>query len=307
VDLETDPATGDIVYVSIETGEVRRFIYTVSNRPPSISISANPTTGLPPLAVTFSSDGTLDPDGDTLSFEWNFGDGSALVTQPNPVHTYATGGSFTATLTVRDSRGASAQRSVAIETGNERPVVAIESPADGTRFFGGEEFTLRASASDAEDGSNLTYSWVVDLHHEDHVHPEWFTSEEQEPAFIAESHGGSDETYSYEVKVTVRDTGGLEATSTVSLLPGDIVRGDGNADGSVNISDPIATLLYLFNGDPARCALAMDVDASGQVTITDAVRLLDHLFVDGPAPGPPYPACGVAANQEAIPCEEGCP
>jgi hypothetical protein len=92
----------------------------------------------------------------------------------------------------------------------------------------------------------------------------------------------------------------------MDLLPGEILRGDGNADGDIDISDPINALLYLFGGAEARCVLAMDIDADGEVNVTDTVRLLNHLFVDGPAPEPPYPGCGVAANREAIPCAEGC-
>jgi glucose/arabinose dehydrogenase len=307
VDLEMHPQTGDLHYVSIETGEVRRFIYTVGNRAPSVSLSAAPMAGPAPLHVAFSSDGTFDPDGDPLSFEWDFGDGSPLDTSPSPVHVYQTSGTFTATLTVSDDRDGSISRSVTIETSNTPPAVAIDSPAAGTRFFGGEEFALRATASDAEDdASELQLSWRVDLHHEDHVHPEWFVSDEPEPVFQAASHGSSEESFWYEVKATARDKGGLETTAAMDLVPGEIVRGDGNADGDVNISDPIGALLYLFAGAEAACALAMDTDASGEVNVTDPILLLNHLFVDGPGPEPPYPDCGVAANREAIPCGEGC-
>jgi glucose/arabinose dehydrogenase len=307
VDLETHPQTGDLHVVSIETGEVRRFVYTVGNRAPSVSMSAAPTAGPAPLQVVFSSTGTFDADNDPLSFEWDFGDGSPLDTTPSPTHIYAASGTFTATLTVRDDRDGSSSDSVTIETSNLPPAVVIDSPAAGTTFFGGEQFTLRATASDPEDDSlDLEVSWRVDLHHEDHVHPEWFVSDEREPVFEAASHGSSEESFWYEVKVTARDTGGLEATATVDLVPGEVLRGDGNADGEINISDPIAALLYMFSGAEAACALAMDIDANGEVNVTDAVRLLNHLFVEGPGPEAPYPDCGVAANREALPCGEGC-
>ena len=43
--------------------------------------------------------------GGNLSFSWNFGDGSAPVTTPNPIHTYATTGTFAVSLTATNSAG----------------------------------------------------------------------------------------------------------------------------------------------------------------------------------------------------------
>ena len=42
-----------------------------------------------------------DPDGDALTYAWDFGDGGTS-TAANPTHTYTANGKYTATLTVRD-------------------------------------------------------------------------------------------------------------------------------------------------------------------------------------------------------------
>jgi subtilisin-like proprotein convertase family protein len=77
------------------------------NSAPTAALSANPTSGTSPLNVNFDGSGSNDPDGDTLSYTFNFGDGSSPVTQSNPkiAHTYNQVGSYTASLKVKDSAG----------------------------------------------------------------------------------------------------------------------------------------------------------------------------------------------------------
>jgi hypothetical protein len=59
--------------------------------------------GPPPLAVQFTSDVSGGTPPYTIS--WDFGDGSAPSSAPNPMHVYQGNGDFTATLSVTDSRG----------------------------------------------------------------------------------------------------------------------------------------------------------------------------------------------------------
>ncbi len=72
-------------------------------------------------------------------------------------------------------------------------------------------------------------------------------------------------------------------------------RGDVNADSLVNITDPIATLNFLFTGDgsPPACEKAADANADGLVNISDPTYTLNFLFVGaGNPPPPPFPDCG---------------
>ena len=75
---------------------------------PVAVLTANRMTGPAPLTVTFDGSGSSDADGDTIaSYTFNFGDGSAAITQSTPTiqHTYNTSGDYPARLTVTDSRG----------------------------------------------------------------------------------------------------------------------------------------------------------------------------------------------------------
>jgi len=81
------------------------------NQPPTITTgSATPSSGAAPLSVAFSVAAT-DPDSDTLTYSWNFGDATAASTQQNPTHSYTTAGSYTATVTVSDGKGGTVSRS----------------------------------------------------------------------------------------------------------------------------------------------------------------------------------------------------
>ncbi len=86
-----------------------------SNRAPRAAFIPTPQTGAAPLEVTFDASGSSDPDGDTLSHTWNFGDGEAGkgVTVR---HVYASAGSYVVTLKVEDGRGGSdsSQRTVQV-------------------------------------------------------------------------------------------------------------------------------------------------------------------------------------------------
>ena len=54
-------------------------------------LTTNRTDGPVPLTVNFSSAGSLDEDpGDSIRYEWNFGDGSPISTEANLTHIYTT-------------------------------------------------------------------------------------------------------------------------------------------------------------------------------------------------------------------------
>jgi hypothetical protein len=79
------------------------------NTAPLASLLAAPTSGNVPLTVGFNGAGSSDSDaGDSVaSYTFNFGDGTAPVTQASPTiqHVYNQAGQFAARLTVTDTHG----------------------------------------------------------------------------------------------------------------------------------------------------------------------------------------------------------
>ncbi|MEK7315590.1 MAG: putative Ig domain-containing protein [Candidatus Eisenbacteria bacterium] len=71
------------------------------NRAP-LALDGGPYTGVAGIAVSFNGSGSSDPDGDVLTYSWNFGDGGS-ATGATPTHIYAAGGLYTVVLTVADN------------------------------------------------------------------------------------------------------------------------------------------------------------------------------------------------------------
>src|SRR5687767_4569652 len=71
------------------------------------------------------------------------------------------------------------------------------------------------------------------------------------------------------------------------------IRGDSNGDGARDLTDAVLGLNSLFQeGQSAPCRKSLDVDDNGTVDITDPIALLAYLFLGGPPPAEPLSACG---------------
>jgi len=78
------------------------------NRPPVCRLTV-PAQGQAGDAVTLDASGSSDPDGDPLSYTWDFGDGTppARTTTPRTTHSYARVGGYAVKVTVDDGKGGS--------------------------------------------------------------------------------------------------------------------------------------------------------------------------------------------------------
>ena len=164
---------GDGFFSENPDAQLARIDFVRGNYTPVPQVAAEPTTGLAPLTVAFSSAGTSDPNGDPITYEWNFDmDGTVDSTEPNPTFTYEENGVFDATLKVTDSTGRTAAASVVIIIGNVAPTVELTtSPAPGEPFQFGQQVTYQVTVTDDSpvDCSAVTVGYI--LGHEEHGHP----------------------------------------------------------------------------------------------------------------------------------------
>ena len=174
-ELEFGPYNSNVAlyYADYGAGQIRRISYTAaSNRAPVAKVSASPTFGAVPLTVAFDGRQSSDPDGDSLTYRWDFGDGTSS-TRSTFSKTYKKSGKYRATLTVSDGRGGTDTDTVTIQAGNTRPSAEITSPSTSAEFSVGQTITLTGVGTDTEDGTipSSRMTWQVLLHHNTHTHP----------------------------------------------------------------------------------------------------------------------------------------
>jgi len=173
------------------------------NEAPTVEAAALPGSGPAPLEVLLTAQGT-DPDGDSLTYSWAFGDGSAPGAGGSVRHTYDEAGTYTATVTASDGNGGTDTAEVQVVVGdppaNQPPTVqAAADPASGTA-----PLTVRFSASARDpEGGALLYDWSF--------------GDGGEAGGASATHVyGAPGTYT--ATITVTDARGATATDTVEVV-----------------------------------------------------------------------------------------
>ncbi|MCA0997329.1 PQQ-dependent sugar dehydrogenase [Alloyangia pacifica] len=218
-------------------GAVNRLEYSSENSAPEgDGILLDPgedSSASTPHTVTFETD-AYDPDGDSLTYLWSFGDGpdidgdgigdGATSTEQSPSYTYTSAGQYTVELIVSDAQGAQTVFNPVVITVGDAPEVTIDSPVDGQTFRAGDVLTFTGSATDAQDGT-LTGDdvfWSVNLSHNEHFHPEIaaVTNVAGGIEFVIPTTGHDYyENVGYLVALTAIDSSGLSTTETVMIYP----------------------------------------------------------------------------------------
>lgn len=134
--------SGDGTPKFADRGAYERPDPTRTEQPPIARLSVNPPSGLIPLNVTADASASTDVDATPIaSYIFDFGDGTLVGPQPQPIatHVYQVEGSYEIVVTVSDTNATSSTASA--------PVIARDNPP-----------TARLSASPTSGFVNLTVS-----------------------------------------------------------------------------------------------------------------------------------------------------
>ena len=169
---------GDGYFAENDDAQLTKINFVRGNHTPIPKVAADKTSGRPPLTVQFSSAGTNDPNGDPISYAWDFeSDGTVDSREANPTHVYDKNGTYRANLRVTDRTGRSASAEVQVLVGNAEPTVElITTPPEAGPFQFGDTVTYEVKVTDDTpvDCSKVSVAFV--LGHETHGHPQSSTA-----------------------------------------------------------------------------------------------------------------------------------
>ncbi|MHB0857143.1 MAG: DUF7507 domain-containing protein [Anaerolineae bacterium] len=133
------------------------FTGTVAvNPPPVASFTAAPTAGCAPLTAQFTNTSVPGTPGGgaIVGWQWSFGDGGSSTSQ-NPIHTFASAGTYTVTLQTTDANGC-------VDSFDMRytvnPAVSVSIESTPSVCAGTAVLTATATGGNG----SYTYAWDLD-------------------------------------------------------------------------------------------------------------------------------------------------
>ena len=224
VHLSFNPFDECLYLVQVFPGTVYRICYGENIRPIAI-IDADTLYGPSPLTVQFDGSNSFDPDGDPITYEWDFGDNTTSA-EISPTHIFSSPGtdpfSFEVSLTVRDTADNESVETIIISLNNTPPVVNITGFEDGSLYPLQEPtlLNLEAEVIDLEHAlDELNYEWQVFFHHNTHFHTEPIITDPVSSFLIDPIQCSDLDSYYYRVHLKVTDDAGLWGEDVHSVYP----------------------------------------------------------------------------------------
>ena len=186
--VETDETFAVLLSGNINAGLSDGFaVGTIANddfNQPPVAAAGPDQSANEGSAVAFNGGASYDPDGDPITYLWDFGDGST-GTGATPSHTFADNGVYSVTLLVSDNHGAFSTDDLIVTVANVAPTAFVIEPLFET--VRGQETTFNFYVSDPSsvdrvsqftyeidwgDGQTQTLTWGASQLLADHIYTE---------------------------------------------------------------------------------------------------------------------------------------
>jgi PKD repeat protein len=249
--------------------------------PVANTTAGEPYTGVEGSEIAFDGSRSIDPDGDEIYYDWNFGDNSPHGSGATPTHIYADNDVFQVELVVRDVFGVLSNPGVTTATiSNVAPTV---STGPGATIYSGESFGLTATFADPglnDDPWDFTINWGVAEGGQPQT--EGGTTDDQ-AAEITGTHRYYDAAVrttgsrDYPVVVTVADKDGGQGSAglvvTVSPFPLEIDIQPGDPNNRVVCNLPTDPVLVEYGRADYKVKVAVLTTPSFDATLLHPTRL----------------------------------
>ncbi len=280
VTFKADDGRG-VAGVSVKT--ITLNLNILANAAPTLDVAFPAGSLYANVPVTFTAT-TSDANGDALALSWDFGDGTAKVTNTNPViHSFAASGATTVAVTADDGKGG-----VTVWTGtldllvNRPPVSKVTTTS--SNLYQNKAYTFTATATDPDAGNTITeYQWdfgdgtaVVSTATgtTQHTYASTFTGAANVKVRAVDNHGSTGD-FSPAVAFTVLKTDlpvvaftspgatslNAEINGTVSQVF--ILTATNPRAGTPGVTDPIPVGNITFNSNDANATVTSAVSNGG--------------------------------------------
>ncbi len=215
------------------------WIVYLASRPP-LAAPGGPYSGFRNQPVAFDGSASSDPDGDPLSYQWDFGDGGS-GDGSSPSHTYSSLGAYVVTLVVSDGERRSRPATTTVTILNLPPATTLTSPAEGAAFTAPATVGLAAEADDPDGRVERVEFFAGGIR----------VGEAPSPPF-AVSWGPVPAGSYLLTAIATDDSGASVASSPVSILV--------NAPPAVELTEPAPEAVFLAPASVSLVATASDPD-----------------------------------------------
>jgi PKD repeat protein len=183
-----------------ETDADTTTVHVVPARAPIASLMS-PEVGYVGIKVFFNGAASYDPDGDPITYSWDFGDGYREAGPSRLSHAYSHAGDFTVRLTVSDGFASdAATRRISVTAPAHPPVAVAGGPYSG---IVGRTVSFDGTRSSDPDGDRLECSWTF--------------GDQHSGSGVVVGHAYS-QAGTYDVSLTVSDGGLTHSALTIASI-----------------------------------------------------------------------------------------